>query len=335
MAIRVEAEDFTTANERWTLTSESTTPDIQPDPDPPHNSTASGKANLELLPDTRVTDADGLFNGGIDGNFWGNPGSGPTIDYKVNITEAGRYLVWVKLLSTGTEDNGFHVGINGSYPESGKRIQSCSKNFWVWTSAQRTNENHCGVAKQIWLDVPAAGVNTITFHAREDGFEFDQFMLIKEAHDGSLNCYPTSQDDIRCDDVVTGEFQSVTEVAVSHSISANFASPQPQTDTIDTAWLDHTTSDNSSVINRHETGSVVVGDKLYVMGGRGERPVQVFDSSDNKWSTLAPMPFELHHFQPVALNGYIYVIGAFTCCYPDEPTAVSYTHLTLPTIYSV
>lgn len=32
---------------------------------------------------------------------------------------------------------------------------------------------------------------------------------------------------------------------------------------------------------------------------------------------------ELHHFQPVALNGKIWVVGAMTCCYPREDN-VSY-----------
>ena len=83
-------------------------------------------------------------------------------------------------------------------------------------------------------------------------------------------------------------------------------------------WESHTTSNNSMVNKRHETGSVAHGDKLYVIGGRNKRPTQVFDASENKWTTLAPAPLEIHHFQPVVVNGYIYVIGAFTCCYPIE-----------------
>lgn len=94
-------------------------------------------------------------------------------------------------------------------------------------------------------------------------------------------------------------------------------------------WQDHTTSDNSNVIKRHETGSVVSGNKLYVMGGRGNRPNQVFDAAQNKWSTFAPLPMEMHHFQPVVLNGHIYVIGAFTCCFPEEPTVADIYRLNL------
>ncbi len=96
-------------------------------------------------------------------------------------------------------------------------------------------------------------------------------------------------------------------------------------------WQIHTTTDNSEVIKRHETGSVVEGSKIYVLGGRGNKPVQVFDSSQNKWSTLAPLPLELHHFQPVVLNGYIYVIGAFTCCYPTEPSVSDIYRLNIAT----
>lgn len=83
-------------------------------------------------------------------------------------------------------------------------------------------------------------------------------------------------------------------------------------------WSPNLTSDNSSVVARHETGYVAHGDKLYVMGGRGNRPVQVYDASLNSWITLAPMPVQLHHFQPVVLNNHIYVIGAFTGSFPNE-----------------
>ncbi len=94
-------------------------------------------------------------------------------------------------------------------------------------------------------------------------------------------------------------------------------------------WTHHSTSDNSTIVKRHETGAVVNEDKLYALGGRGNRPVQVFNATQNKWSTLAPLPMELHHFQPVILNGYLYAIGAFTCCYPNEPTIADIYRLNL------
>ena len=220
IAVRIEAEDYTEKNDRWMLTSPTSIPNVAADPDEPHNSSASGKANLELLPDTRVTHNDPT-SGGPDGSLWGNAGPGPSIDYLVNVPEAGRYLVYVKTYSTGLEDNGIHVGINGTTPDSGERIQTCAKRRWVWTAAQRTNEEHCGERKMIWVDVPVAGPNTITFYAREDGYELDQFLLLKETHDGTLDCDPTLGDNILCEVIATGKTVSNTEIPISKTVGSN------------------------------------------------------------------------------------------------------------------
>ena len=217
LAIRVEAENFSSKSDQWVLTSPDNIPDIQPDPDPAHNATASGNANLELLPDTRATHDDEIISSGPGVNFWGEPGFGPRIDFDIFIPEPGRYVVYVKTFSTGTEDNGLHVGINGTLPESGKRIQSCEKNNWIWTSKQRTAEFHCGVDKGIFLDVQSAGVNTVTFFAREDGFEVDQILLLKETHDGSLDCFPIFNDKVRCRNKFNGQTLSDTDVAISQT----------------------------------------------------------------------------------------------------------------------
>ena len=200
VAIQVEAENYFFKNDRWRLTSASVNSGVTPDPDGSHHSNASGQAYLELLSDTRVTHSDPLITGV---NFWPQGGTGPAIDYIVNIPEAGRYTVWVKAYSTGTEDNGIHVGLNSSNPASGERIQWCSgKDQWTWSSAQRTNSNHCGTTRTIYLDIGSAGANTIRFTAREDGFEMDQFMLIKENASGLL-CQPTSNDSVSCNQNAT------------------------------------------------------------------------------------------------------------------------------------
>lgn len=224
VAVRIEAENFSAKSDGWTLTDDNNIPDIQPDPDPPHNSTASGRANMELLPDLRVNHSDDIINGV---NFWGNPGPGPYLEYRFNVPEAGRYLVYTKAYSTGTEDNGLHVGINNTTPASGARIQLCSKQGWFWTSGQRTNENHCGVAKSIYVDVVTAGTNLIKFYAREDGFEIDQFMLLKETHDGSLDCFPMWNDKVRCKNIATGAVVGDYTVPFSSVVDGELANPVP------------------------------------------------------------------------------------------------------------
>lgn len=168
-AIVVEAESFTEAGTGWTLST--------------GRSGTSGGKYLKLLPDTRVTHDDPLIQGV---NFWGNPGAGPELSYQVNVPVAGKYLVSVRAFSTGSEDNSIHVGINGEWPSTGARMQWCAgKGQWTWSSAQRTNSDHCGNQGSIKIDVLTPGVNTINFSAREDGFEFDSFRLDLIQENGS------------------------------------------------------------------------------------------------------------------------------------------------------
>ena len=140
-----------------------------------HAESASGNAYVEVLPDTRTTHDDKLIRGE---NFTNEPGVMAILEYDVMITNSGRYFVWVRAYSTGTEDNGIHVGIDGSWPDSGQRMQWCEgKNSWTWASKQRTADKHCGVPGLIWLDIERPGRHTVMFSMREDGFEMDAWAL--------------------------------------------------------------------------------------------------------------------------------------------------------------
>ncbi len=198
IAIDVEAEDLDSGDSRWTLTDPSTEQTAD-DPDPNHSAQAVGQAYLELLPDVRVTHADPA---GPPAAYWGNGGQGPDLNYSINFPEAGRYYVHVRALSTGTEDNGIHVGLNGNFPSHGQRMQWCTANLgWKWSSAQRGDEEHpCGVEKTIWLQVPSPGQHTVTFTAREDGFEIDRFILIKDRSSNTRICRPSGENNINCVD---------------------------------------------------------------------------------------------------------------------------------------
>ncbi len=176
--VAVEAEHFQsqskTDKRKWYF-QDGTVSTPTPDPDPSHHASASGNGYLEILPDTRVTHDDPLVNGE---SFSNTPGIVGVLDYKVKFTTPGRYFVWVRLYSTGAEDNGIHVGIDGTWPASGQRMQWCAgKNQWTWESKQRTNANHCGEAELIYIDVPTAGIHTISFSMREDGVEIDKFVM--------------------------------------------------------------------------------------------------------------------------------------------------------------
>jgi hypothetical protein len=176
--LSVEAEYYykqTLATKRaWHVASQERTPDIKPDPDPSHLPGASGGAYVEILPDSRVTHDDPLIDGE---NFSSEPGKMGVLHYKAHFKNPGRYYVWVRVFSTGTEDNGIHVGLNGEWPASGQRWQTVKKHAWAWDSRQRTDEVHSGVPLQLYLDVTKPGENEIMFSMREDGFAMDKFIL--------------------------------------------------------------------------------------------------------------------------------------------------------------
>lgn len=71
-------------------------------------------------------------------------------------------------------------------------------------------------------------------------------------------------------------------------------------------------------INRHENAYTKVDDRFYLIGGRGERAVEIYDPAAGTWETGATPPLSMHHFQAVSYNGKVYVIGAFNGGYPDE-----------------
>lgn len=181
--VAVEAEYFFKQSKseirQWYRTTKNESPDVGRDEDQQHSAGASNNTYIEILPDTRVTHADSLIHGE---NFSNEPGKMAILHYKVRINKPGRYYVWVRAFSTGGEDNGIHVGLDGKWPDHGQRMQWCKgKNKWTWESKQRTKEVHCGVPKEIYLDIEKSGVHDIQLSMREDGFEFDKFILTTDS----------------------------------------------------------------------------------------------------------------------------------------------------------
>jgi N-acetylneuraminic acid mutarotase len=81
---------------------------------------------------------------------------------------------------------------------------------------------------------------------------------------------------------------------------------------------------------RHETGYVRVGDRFYLVGGRGTKPVkpvEIFDPATGAWTMGATPPLEIHHFQAVEYDGKVYVVCGMTGGYPHEtPLANVYVY---------
>ncbi len=180
-----EAENYAsqTLNEsrQWLSFSETNSESLShnfADADLPHLDGASNGEYLEILPDTRTNHDEALIPGE---NFTDKPGEMAILSYPIYVTTPGRYYVWARAYSTGTEDNGMHIGLNGDWPESGQRLQFCKGKFaWTWSSQQRRPDNHCGDPTTLWIDIDKPGQHMLTVSMREDGTEIDKFILTQD-----------------------------------------------------------------------------------------------------------------------------------------------------------
>lgn len=69
---------------------------------------------------------------------------------------------------------------------------------------------------------------------------------------------------------------------------------------------------------RHENAFVKAGDKFYLLGGRGIKPVGIYDPATQSWTEGAPIPLEISHCQAVAHNGLVYLMGGLVGNWPSE-----------------
>ena len=103
------------------------------------------------------------------------------LSYPVYFSQPGRYYIWARAFSTGSEDNSVHFGLNNEWPETAGRMQWCDgKHEWTWSSARRVPDNHCGETLTNWLDVPVEGNYTLNVSMREDGAKLDKIILAKD-----------------------------------------------------------------------------------------------------------------------------------------------------------
>ena len=69
---------------------------------------------------------------------------------------------------------------------------------------------------------------------------------------------------------------------------------------------------------RHECGFVAHNNALYLIGGRGDKPVEKFNVDTETWSPLNHLPLEMNHITPISFGDAIYIVSGFTGEYPLE-----------------
>ncbi len=80
----------------------------------------------------------------------------------------------------------------------------------------------------------------------------------------------------------------------------------------------HSLEASGSALERHENAFVRSGDLFILIGGRGMKPVNIYNTQTKEWSEGARPPFEIHHIQAVELDGLVYIAGALTGRWPHE-----------------
>ena len=105
-------------------------------------------------------------------------------------------------------------------------------------------------------------------------------------------------------------------IACQPSEDQQGAEPKEEASTQELNWQEVDTQNEPTA--RHENAFVEADGKFYLIGGRGERPVDIYDPATQSWSEGQAPSLEMHHFQAVAHEGKIYVMGALTGGFPDE-----------------
>ncbi len=101
------------------------------------------------------------------------------------------------------------------------------------------------------------------------------------------------------------------------SFAGSARPPVPDAATATPAW--RTLVTETAPTARHENAFVALDGRLYLLGGRGDRPLEIFDPVSGRWSRGTAPPFEVHHVQAVAHEGRLWLLGALTGDFPDEP----------------
>lgn len=94
--------------------------------------------------------------------------------------------------------------------------------------------------------------------------------------------------------------------------------PPSTTTTVAGQWIQ---VDSSAPISaRQEACFLMVNRKAYLLGGRGVKPVDIYDPVARSWSHGPAPPMELHHAQCVAADDKIWLVSPWTGSYPSERT---------------
>ena len=75
---------------------------------------------------------------------------------------------------------------------------------------------------------------------------------------------------------------------------------------------------NGAIDARHEADYLKVAGKFYLIGGRGNKELNIYDPETGIWTNGTRPPIQFHHFQGLVYQDELWVVGAFEGGFPDE-----------------
>ena len=107
------------------------------------------------------------------------------------------------------------------------------------------------------------------------------------------------------------------------TVATNAPTSQP-TDEVNSppasgVWIE--TDNDAPIDRRHETCFAMVGSRAYLVGGRGNKDLDIYDPVSRTWSKGEEPPIQMHHMQCVGAQGMLWVMSAWTDFFPRESNA--------------
>ncbi len=96
--------------------------------------------------------------------------SSPEMKFDVQLSQGGRYWVWVRMWAANDLDNSVHAGYNGAETGSAGAIEQTGYNNWQWTRNRKYSTDDA------YIDA-VSGLHTVSVWMREDGVYIDKVVL--------------------------------------------------------------------------------------------------------------------------------------------------------------
>ena len=121
-----------------------------------------------------------------NGNAWTGSSyvtAAPRMEYEVDVTNAGRYYIWLLGYSPGSGSNSVHVGLpQPNHPNSAQYFNQSTASSLAWFNTVQSGGSD-------YVDL-TAGSHTLSIWAHRDGFELYQILLIRDDDTFDPNSLP-------------------------------------------------------------------------------------------------------------------------------------------------